>query len=420
VIHRDSSAPPDQVIDRLRTFVQRGGNLLLHRTSGQGFCTLAEALSLDLTLAPYAGSVRRAEGSTALLGSIAREDLYWTARKPGLSWSYQPPATKVADGVFSRLIDLSATAEHSIDEWEIEGTVVRRQSPGVLFASAGTASGEIEFPASGPYAIGIVARGSVCEGVYPVAQISIDGQPLGSVQLDGPDWKAYGVFGAVEMGTHEVTVAFVNDSSRPPEEDRNLEVGKILTAPDTEPHRVEFLTRPPVAVAVRSGQGRVVLDQLRWDTEEANSRPAARYAVSLLTQLEGNFTPRPSTTIQCAEMTPQPKMKHYSSQGGVASLNCSGWIKTDLQVAVAGRYSLELVASGSISDGVYPLVAVKIGDQPVGEIQLTTGGWKTYPLEVELAQGTHELAVEFVNDFTSPAGEDRNLRVDRVVFSNHR
>ena len=117
-------------------------------------------------------------------------------------------------------------------------------------------------------------------------------------------------------------------------------------------------------------------------------------------------------------MTPQPEMKHFSNQGGIASLACNGWIKTDLEVAVAGRYTMELVASGTISDGVYPLVSVKIDDREVGQIQLTTGGWRTYPLEVELVQGTHELALEFVNDFTSPAGEDRNLRVDRVVFSN--
>jgi len=110
-------------------------------------------------------------------------------------------------------------------------------------------------------------------------------------------------------------------------------------------------------------------------------------------------------------------MKHFSNAGGVASLACNGWIKTDLEVAVAGRYTMELVASGTISDGVYPLVSVKIGDRAVGQIQLTAEGWRTYPLEAELTPGSHELSLEFVNDFNSAAGEDRNLRVDKVVIS---
>ena len=417
VVHRGGSAVSDEAISRLRTYVQRGGNLLLHRTGSEALETFAKTLGLDLTLAPYAGSVRRAEGNSTILGAITREDLYWTARRPGLSWSYQPPATEAADGVLARLIDISQAAETSIDGWEIEGSYVRRQSPGVLFASAGTATGQIEFPVSGRYAIGITARGSVCEGVYPVAQISVDGRPFGTIQLDGPDWKAYGAFGDVEKGPREVSLAFINDASRPPEEDRNLEVRNILTAPDANPDQIEFLTRPPVVVAARSGQGRVVLDQLRWDTEEANSRPAARYAVALLTELGGNFTPKPSTTIQCEQMTPQPEMKHFSNQGGIATMACNGWIKTDLQVALAGRYTMELVASGTISDGVYPLLSVKIDDRAVGQIQLNTDGWRTYPLEVELAPGSHELSLEFVNDFNSAAGEDRNLRVDKVVFS---
>ncbi len=420
VVHRHATAPSDQTLSRLHTFVQNGGNLLLHRTSGKGLEAFATSLALDLTVAPYAGSVRRAEGNSTIFGVVTREDLYWTARRPGLSWAHQPPATDVADGVFSRLIDLSQTAEHSINTWEVEGTYVRQQSPGVLFASAGTATGRIEFPTSGRYAIGINARGTVCEGIYPAARISVDGRPFGTIQLDGPDWKAYGAFGTVEKGPHDVSVAFINDASRPPEEDRNLEVRNLLIGPDANPDRVEFLTQPPVVVTARSGQGRVVLDQLRWDTEEANSRPAARYAVSLLTELGGNFTPKPSTTIECEQMAPQPQMKHFSNQGGIASLACNGWIKTELEVAVAGRYTMELVASGTISDGVYPLVSVKIDDREVGQVQLTTDGWRTYPLEVELTEGTSEFTLAFVNDSSSAAGEDRNLRVDKVVFSTER
>ena len=58
-----------------------------------------------------------------------------------------------------------------------------------------------------------------------------------------------------------------------------------------------------------------------------------------------------------------------------------------------------------------------MGDQKLGEIQLTTEGWRSYPLYVILEQGEHEFSLKFVNDHASPTG-DRNLRLDKAVFYN--
>ena len=68
---------------------------------------------------------------------------------------------------------------------------------------------------------------------------------------------------------------------------------------------------------------------------------------------------RPGVTIECEQMTPQPGMPFFSNQGGFTALACNGYIgERSIQVATAGRYTLELVASGTPAAGVFPLVAV--------------------------------------------------------------
>jgi len=67
-------------------------------------------------------------------------------------------------------------------------------------------------------------------------------------------------------------------------------------------------------------------------------------------------------------------------------------------------------------DGIYPLVDVRIDDKKVGQIQLTVGGWRSYPLDIELAEGAHRLTLEFTNDLFIPGKGDRNVSLDKVTF----
>ena len=48
-------------------------------------------------------------------------------------------------------------------------------------------------------------------------------------------------------------------------------------------------------------------------------------------------------------------------------------------------------------------------------MQLTSGGWRSYYLDLDLPQGKHTLRLAFVNDF-SANGEDRNLMLDKASF----
>ena len=197
--------------------------------------------------------------------------------------------------------------------------------------------------------------------------------------------------GRVDAGKHKVSVSFVNDGSNA-REDRNLYVERLLVARDERVSETAFLTVPAAVAAVPRGQGTVVFDMLCWDTEEHNGRKAARYAASLLTALGGDFPPRLGVLFECERMTPQPGMPFFSNAGNHAAMACNGFLETPIEVAASGRYSLELVASGTPAAGVYPLVEVLLDGKSVGQIQLTSGGWRSYYLDLELPQGKHDAA----------------------------
>ena len=209
---------------------------------------------------------------------MAREDLYWTVKQPGLSWARQPLSREMIDGVFGPRFDAHQATPYEIEAWTTERIVRARPArPGVLFASAGTAVGEIEFAESGKYGIGIRARGTPCRGRLPDCRVVAS-----TANRSGPcSWTAASGrrrrVRACGTGTaHQVTVAFVNDASDPPQEDRNLEVDQVLVVRD---RRADDTVLPDRSGRGRGrkavAQGRVVFDRLRWDTEAAQ-RPQGR------------------------------------------------------------------------------------------------------------------------------------------------
>ncbi len=404
-------------VARLGEFLKQGGNVLVHRPSAEALNGLNGALELDLVSRPYTGHVTRAEGDHPLLDAVTCEDLYWLGEHTGHGWATTPRAAEMVDGAFTRSLEGKTAQAYEVEDWELEGQIVERRAPGVAFATVGSASAEVDFPETGTYVIGLVARGTPCKGAYPVARVTVDGERLGDVPVSDDAWHTATTFGRVEKGRHEVAVAFTNDASDPPRADRNLYVDQVLVAFDDghDGDRLDFLTTPPAVAVARRGRGTLVVDQVRWDTEERNARKAARYAASLLTALGGDFPPRLGVTVECETMTPQPGMPHFHNRGTYVSLATTGYVNTPIEVAAAGRYAMELVASGSRAADVLPIVEVRIDGEPVGRVELASTAWRPYVVPVELTEGPHELALAFTNDYNRE-GEDRNLALDKVVF----
>jgi hypothetical protein len=411
----DAPADAAELGRRLRTFVESGGRVLLHRpepTQGQRILT---SMGLDLRLEPGPATLVRAEGTGPIFQAFTREDLYWLARRvEGWTGQASPRCPDMCDGLLGRTLDEKRAQSYPLGDWKLQGALVQRQGNGVGFATNGTATGEVEFPADGVYTLGFVASGTPCQNVFPVAGVSVDGEPLGTVRLQGPRPATYTVWGPVSRGRHKVSIAFLNDASIPGKEDRNLVVERLLVARN-ESADVTALTRPAAVVAVRRGKGLVVVDLLRWDTVAADAGKATRYASSLLGELGGDLVCRSGVTLKCAEMTPQKNVSLIARHGGRMVLACNGYITQTVRVAAAGRYTMETFAGGSPAKGEYPLVEVSLDGKLVARIQTTSSDCRPYPVPAELTQGQHELKLTFVNDLCAD-GEDRNLYLDKVVW----
>jgi endoglucanase len=78
-----------------------------------------------------------------------------------------------------------------------------------------------------------------------------------------------------------------------------------------------------------------------------------------------------------------------------------------------GKTTLTVQARGTVSGGEWPHLVVKVGDQTIGEKDVTSDSFMPYVFEGTVSAGTKDIVLEFTND--SPAGQDdRNLYVDKV------
>jgi hypothetical protein len=399
---------------RMREFVEKGGSLWLHRLTPDKFAAAASALGVPLEARSYKGPVSRAEGDSPLFDCVTREDLYWLGPHRGIDWAETPRAASMADGVFSQSLAGKSATTHEIDQWTLEGGIVERRKPGVVFATVGSARKKIEFPVSGDYLIGVHSRGTPTAGIFPLVRVAVEGKPVGTLS-SGSEWQTTTVTARIEKGSHELSVAFINDGSNPPLEDRNLFVDQVLVALDEGGDGTTILTTPGALAISRLGQGIVVWDQIAWDTEEANSRKASRLAGTLLTALGADSDLQLGVIIEAEHMTPQSGVPHFTNTGTFASMACSGYISSPLRAAQAGRYRIDVVASGSAAAGVFPEADVLVDGRSVGTIRLVASNWRTYSLPINLQAGDHELRLAFANDF-SGGGEDRNLSLDRATI----
>jgi hypothetical protein len=399
--------------DRLRQYISNGGTLLVHRLQRKHAESFFAELELDLALQAYSGTLNRAEESHPLLASVRREDIYWLGDYVHLR---TPRAEQMSDGIISQTIGSKPRESYEVEDWDLAGHIVRRQKQGVAFATVGSASAQVSFPRTGNYIIGILARGQPAAGIFPVAQVSIDDKPLGLISTQSEQWHTVATSGFIPKGKHKLTVSYINDGGTSTNEDRNLYVDKVLVAYDTGQSGIAFLTHPPALAVVPYGKGKIVLDQIRWDNEERNTRKAARYACSLLTALGGDFDSQLGVAVECENMESQPNRPQTRFHSSFVSMASEGYLHTRIQVAETGDYKMELVASGTQAENIYPQVEVHLDGQRVGAIQLVHSGWQPYAMNIELKEGNHELRLTFVNDLYIPGIADRNVQLDKVIF----
>lgn len=399
----------------LLDWVGSGGNLVLDRPSDEVLQTVGAAAGFGLRAERTALLALRAEGTDELLSHILREDLYWVGPADPMtaSWADRPLAMDVAEGSLVLDVPIEPLASFRAADMAIEGAIVERRADEILMATVGTARMTFTAPRDGSYVVALEARSTPCYGAYAIAQVALDGEPVGTVST-GPQWRRASLVVEMKAGSHEIAVSFINDASTATE-DRNFLLRSVSVgeAPDAARSLVALATSGAAAY-FRLGSGRVVVNFIRWDTEENNAARARRYFGSLLTGLGADFADEFGVAYDITKFAPKPDMPYFRAEGGIAHLASNGWVEGEIQVPRDGRYRICLDASGTPAKGIFPEVRVWLDGREVGTVSLTTGGWKRYPVSVELSAGTHTLRLEFTNDFYEPP-EDRNLNLGQVV-----
>ncbi len=441
LIYASSTVDPLVAIrERLDEWISEGGSLLIHGLAPGEYEKLGDLVDPSLRFAAHEGPALRvpaAERLTAgyapwvweraaipprrvppdpLLFSFTNEDLYWLGEHHGVGWATTPLSTTTTTAIFERLLDPARAESYPATDLALLGTYVGLHEDGVIFASRGTGTMTIKFPQSREYVFGLVARGTPCDGVYPMATVRLDGEQVGTIAVRSSEWETYTTYGEVEQGEHKLQVAFINDASNPPLEDRNLYLKTILIAPSEGSDRVSLLTRPAALARFPRGNGGVVIDNIAWDVEERNATKASRFICGLLTGLGARFRAQSGVTVEAEDMEPEEGMPHFAKRGGIAHFGSNGYVETEIEVARAGRYRIEVIAGGTQAEGIYPAAEIALDDTVLGQVQTTSAGPNSYFLEAELPAGVHNLRLRFTNDFYRPPDGDRNLALDKVIF----
>ncbi|MFA5293619.1 MAG: glycoside hydrolase family 2 TIM barrel-domain containing protein [Phycisphaerae bacterium] len=87
----------------------------------------------------------------------------------------------------------------------------------------------------------------------------------------------------------------------------------------------------------------------------------------------------------------------------------TGWIT----VPQSGMYILSLVAGGREFHGSYPFVIIKVGDETVGQINLTQSQMREYSFLAKLPAGKNKLVISFLNG--PHWGVERALQLDALI-----
>ncbi|MCX7016579.1 MAG: hypothetical protein NTW86_29150, partial [Candidatus Sumerlaeota bacterium] len=393
----------------------RGGTVYLHRPTPESFAKISPLHGSDLTAQSYAGPLLFGASDDPMQRAFTREDLYWLGQHAGSTWSDTPLATGMADFAFVPSLDEKAATPYDARKMITEGAIVGVNDEGAFLSTNGAIVARIETPKAGTYVLGLVARGTPAGGGYPVAAVSVGegvdpkqgARKLGVVSLTSDRWETYPVLADLAAGPHSVSISFTNDA-RGDGEDRNFYLKELLVAPAAK-GGASFLTQPPALVRLPRGKGAFVVDAIRWDTEKDNDRKADRLACSLLAAAGAEFENSPCYTVEAEDMTPDPKMPHFSHPtNATVALNSNGYIQTELEIARAGSYQVDIIAQGTQAKGVFPIVEVLLDGKSLGKVELTGRRWRAYPLGATLPAGRHQLRLAFINDIRVSPKEDRN------------
>lgn len=399
---------------KIAAFARAGGRVVLHGGTPEGLARLGALLPEAMALQPSTMLPVNLAGWDPLTDGLTNQELYWYAGRHGLHHQVNTP---LSDDICKHVImpGLPETPRWiSVTAGDMK--VVRgeaRLHDGVANLSrAATLEGQIDVPADGLYALALRLRGQPLADIYPRVSVRVGGADCGVVSAPGRDWDVAWCTAALKSGRQQLQLAFINDQYDPKtKEDRNVIIGEFKLAP-VKPLAAACLTRPAALVKSDIGQGCLLIDQVRWESDYAASANTSRNLSNLLMNLGGDFHAA-GVTIGGGQFQFERESPAFRMRDGRAHLGTTGAICRRLKFARSGRYDFRVRASGTHVDHVYPNIVLRVDGTQIAETNLKRPGWQTVVLSADMSEGDHEVAIVFTNDLYRPP-EDRNLVIESL------
>jgi len=411
--------------EAIRAFVGAGKSgraLYWHAPDAETFAKMRVAIGCaGMDVVPANGPLVMKDRSHELLRGVCREDLVYVGKPRGKTWQrgFEQDPTVVDRALIPAASDSASAQRFEAERMEIEGKITRVADAGVLFATMGSATKRVRIARPGTYRITVLAGGSAAAGVFPVAAIGIDGKAVARVALMQGDTRAYVAMADLPAGEHQLSVAFVNDAQIGGE-DRNMFLDAVLL--DREPMaktEVEFLTLP-TSLAVRNTNGvRVIIDGIRWDTNERNRTKGRRYASTLLGNLGCSFgMPEGGIAwVSTESFEPVGTIPYFKKTKSEVALVAAGTVQAQFKCERPGLYRVFVRGRSTPAFDEYGKALVKVDGDAVCEVVLGARTVNVFRGDVaQLGEGMHELTVSFTNDIWRD-GQDRNLYLSAVGFA---
>jgi hypothetical protein len=180
---------------------------------------------------------------------------------------------------------------------------------------------------------------------------------------------------------------------------------------------VDVLTSPPALASLTVGQGRIVVDCLRWDTNERDAAKARRYASALLQNLgaawrSGLAADPDWLPLQLFE--PVERIPYFSNNGSQIVFYSGGAVSAPFRTLRAGRYAVVVRGRSNDAGGEYARVAITIGEGAQVEGEIRSVQARPFEIgEIRLGAGEQTLTLRYTND-GMVGGVDRNLWITGI------
>jgi hypothetical protein len=400
-------------LNKIRDFVDGGGKVILHGGTSAGVARLAQIFPESIVAQRSRSVPVSLADRNPVTEGLTNQELYWYGSREGLNWRVRTPLS--AD-VCSHVIvagrpDPSRSKTVQAESMEVVKGSPRVSQRDVYMYSTATIATTLDFGETANYGFAVRGQGSPLDGVFPEVGLSIDGQSRGSVFVEGEQPGTHMIWTRVERGKHRVSLTFLNDRYDPvSKEDRNLRLDQVSFGPIPRTQSRSLLS-PAALVRVPLGQGVCLLDQIRWDRRTCEPEKANRYLSIVLTNLGCPFeSPVGAVRIRGGQLLPEPGVKLYRTEDGVAHLGTNGTLGQTVRFGQSRRYRFAVRARGSKAAGQFPHMELSIDGKPLGELRLGGPGWAVLQLEADVSAGEHKIGLSFTNDYYDPP-EDRNLDV---------